>query len=267
MKRALYTIGKSARETHAGLSLQLGMTWSGVLHLSVFLIVAVDYILWSRAQPIILGAPVEIIMDEKLPTQKEAIGRHTSPLPLPPKVTERFKPAPVKPAQPNDLDAYQSKPAPKKPTTLPSKKTPPAPRPKAKPAPQGALKNLQDVTPKPTDRANVRRGDAKGTESDDEIRQILMRQFNACWNKESFMHVPNARDFVVIVNLILNQNGTVQTAQVSSPKKPSDPMYQVAVDEARNAVLDPRCQPIPLPAKKYDRWKELELVFDPKVME
>ncbi len=266
MKRALYTSGDDARDTHAGLSLRLGAKWSGILHLSVFLILAVDYIVWSRSQPIILGAPVEIIMDEKLPNQTHAIGRHQSKLPLPPKVTERFKPAPVKPAQANDPDAYRAQPAPKKPQALPSEKKAPAPRPKSKPKPQGALKNLQDVTTKPTERANVRRGDADGTENDDEIRRVLMRQFNACWNKEAFMHVANAKDFVVIVSLVMNQNGTVQTAQISSPKNPSDPMYQIAVDEARNAVLDPRCQPIPLPPKKYDRWKELEIVFDPKVM-
>lgn len=266
MQRALYTLNDLSRQTYENFSLRFGVKWSTILHVSIMLLLALDYILWSRAQPIVLGAPVEIIMDDKLPSQKEALGRHTSKLPLPPKVEEKFKPTPPKPAQANDPDAYRSQPAPKKPTALPTEKKNPAPLPKAKPKIQGALKNAQDVTTKPSEKANVRRGDAEGTENDDEIRQVLMRQFNACWNKETFMHVPNATEFVVIVSLVMNQNGTVQKASISSPKNPSDPMYQVAVDEARNAVLDPRCQPIPLPAKKYSRWKELELVFDPKVM-
>ncbi|USO01607.1 MAG: hypothetical protein H6849_00960 [Alphaproteobacteria bacterium] len=255
-----------ARKTYTQFSLVVGLRWSVIFHVCAILALALDYIFWARSQPIVLGGAVEIIMNDTLPSQKEALGRHQSKIPLPPKVIEKFKPAPTKPSDVSDPDAYRSKPAPKKPQEIPKEKRPPSPRPKTKPQPQGALKNLQDVTEKPTDKANVRHGSADGSESDDEIRTILMRQFNACWNKGTFMHAPNSRTFVVVVSLLMNQNGTVNKAEIISPKNTQNALYQVAVDEARNAVLDPRCQPIALPVQKYSRWKELEIVFDPKAM-
>jgi colicin import membrane protein len=44
----------------------------------------------------------------------------------------------------------------------------------------------------------------------------------------------------------------------------SSPLFQIAVESARGAVL--KCQPYRLPAAKYEAWSDVEVKFDPKEM-
>jgi len=46
----------------------------------------------------------------------------------------------------------------------------------------------------------------------------------------------------------------------------ASPSYRVAAESALRAVLNPRCHPFKLPREKYERWKRMTLVFDPKEM-
>ena len=46
----------------------------------------------------------------------------------------------------------------------------------------------------------------------------------------------------------------------------SDPDFRIAAENAHRAVLDPKCNPLPLPKEKFDEWKDLELSFNPKDM-
>ena len=39
-----------------------------------------------------------------------------------------------------------------------------------------------------------------------------------------------------------------------------------AVESAQRALLDPRCQPFPLPLHKYDAWRVVQITFDPQNM-
>ena len=45
-----------------------------------------------------------------------------------------------------------------------------------------------------------------------------------------------------------------------------DPDFRIAAENAHGAVLDPKCNPLPLPKEKFDEWKDLELTFNPKDM-
>ena len=44
----------------------------------------------------------------------------------------------------------------------------------------------------------------------------------------------------------------------------SDPFYRTAAESARRAVRV--CEPLPVPPKKYDIWRDIYLTFDPSRM-
>lgn len=41
-----------------------------------------------------------------------------------------------------------------------------------------------------------------------------------------------------------------------------DPNYRIAADAALRAIMNPRCQPWPLPLDKYEVWQTLTFNFD-----
>ena len=62
----------------------------------------------------------------------------------------------------------------------------------------------------------------------------------------------------------MNSDGTVRSATLLNTDQLSDPFFQAAADSARRALLNPRCQPLKLPADKYDQWQTFTITFDPK---
>ena len=74
-----------------------------------------------------------------------------------------------------------------------------------------------------------------------------------------------ARDMIVDVVMDIAKDGTVQKADVVN-KRPNDPGFQAAAESAQRAVLDPACNPLPLPPEKYEKWKRLTLRFNPRDM-
>ena len=99
-----------------------------------------------------------------------------------------------------------------------------------------------------------------GTEID-AVRRTIAR----CWL------VPNgargAKDLVVVIQMKLAKDGTVTKAVIADMARyKTDPAFKAAADSARRAVLDPKCNPLPLPPEKYDQWKDIEMPFNPKDM-
>jgi hypothetical protein len=83
--------------------------------------------------------------------------------------------------------------------------------------------------------------------------------------------VPNgargAKDLIVEIDMKIAQDGTVKAADVTEKGRyQSDPVFRSAADSARRAVLDPKCNPLPLSPEKYDQWKNLTMSFNPKDM-
>lgn len=65
----------------------------------------------------------------------------------------------------------------------------------------------------------------------------------------------------------MNADGTPRSAVIdNSSRGQSNPYFQAAADSARRAVLNPRCHPFKLPADKYDRWRTMTLIFNPRDM-
>ena len=95
----------------------------------------------------------------------------------------------------------------------------------------------------------------------DLIRQTIRK----CWHFPAGLR--NAEDLVVDIKMELDQAGNVTKAEiVDLNRMASDADFRTAAENAYRAVLDPNCNPLPLPKEKYDEWKELELSFNPKDM-
>lgn len=93
----------------------------------------------------------------------------------------------------------------------------------------------------------------------------VRHQLAKCWNVPA--GAKDGKELKVKVHLWLNPDGVVRQAKVlRDPFLQGHPFYKVAADRALNAVLDKKCNPLPLPKSKYDLWKEIVITFDPKDM-
>ncbi len=95
--------------------------------------------------------------------------------------------------------------------------------------------------------------------------QAVLNQLRRCWRVDTFS--ANARSLVVTMRAEIRQNGFVNQATIDivSPN-PIPPDYQIAVDRARTALQDLRCQPFSLPLNKYNAWRDIVIRFDPAQM-
>lgn len=97
-----------------------------------------------------------------------------------------------------------------------------------------------------------------------EIDQVR-RQIERCWNLPAGAR--GAENMVVSIRVEMNIDGTPGMAEVVEQERMrGDPYFRAAAESALRAVLNPRCHPFGLPREKYDSWKTMTLVFDPKEM-
>lgn len=93
----------------------------------------------------------------------------------------------------------------------------------------------------------------------------VRRKIYPCWSVPS--GAKGAKDLVVDIDMELSADGTVIKADVvDKARMKNDPYFNVAAESARRAVLDPKCNPLPLPKDKYDKWKDMTMSFNPKDM-
>ncbi len=93
----------------------------------------------------------------------------------------------------------------------------------------------------------------------------VRRQIERCWSLPA--SAKDADNVVVAIRVQMNADGTPRSAQVDNQGAMSgNPFYRVAAESALRAVLNPRCHPFKLPPDKYERWRTMTLVFNPKEM-
>jgi hypothetical protein len=82
-----------------------------------------------------------------------------------------------------------------------------------------------------------------------------------CWNP-----TPGARDQpIVTLTVQMNQDGTPVKADIQDTGRYSrDPVFRSAADAAYRAVMNPRCQPWPLPTDRFNGWHTITFNFDPR---
>ena len=94
----------------------------------------------------------------------------------------------------------------------------------------------------------------------DNVRQ----QITKCWNIQA--GAKNAQDMIIEISVAMNIDGTVRQAKIKNKGMQSDPFLRAMAESALRAVLNKRCQPFKLPRDKFDRWKTMKLLFNPKKM-
>jgi outer membrane biosynthesis protein TonB len=91
----------------------------------------------------------------------------------------------------------------------------------------------------------------------------VRRQIERCWNLPEGAR--EAGNLVVSIRVEMNADGTPRSAVIQNAgQMQANPHFQAAADSARRAVLNPRCHPFRLPADKFEHWRIMTLIFNPR---
>ena len=93
----------------------------------------------------------------------------------------------------------------------------------------------------------------------------LKAQIFGCWSIP--LGLPYNENLLVRIKLQLKPDGTVVKSEIldhARMNKPGQGFYKVLAESALRAVK--LCQPLRVPVKGYERWKELQLNFDAREM-
>jgi len=137
---------------------------------------------------------------------------------------------------------------------------------------QSVLKSIEQVKRDFSDKKK----NTEKTESEDKVTptklginlsiseiDAIRRHFEKCWNIPSGAR--EAGNLATEIKVRFNKKGNVLDARiVNVSRMKRDRYFRTAAESALRAVLNPRCQNAPLPEKKFDKWKNLTLNFDPK---
>lgn len=94
---------------------------------------------------------------------------------------------------------------------------------------------------------------------------VLNRHMKRFWNMPSGHE--KAYNIIVEVELFIRPDGSVEKANLVDLRRfKSDSEFRIAAESALRAILDPDCSPLPLDSSKYDLWKHMIFVFDPREM-
>ena len=93
----------------------------------------------------------------------------------------------------------------------------------------------------------------------------LKAQIFGCWSIP--LGLPYTENLLVRIKLQLKPDGTVMKSEIldhARMNKPGQGFYKVLAESALRAIQ--LCQPLRVPTTGYERWKDLQLNFDPKEM-
>ena len=93
----------------------------------------------------------------------------------------------------------------------------------------------------------------------------LRAQIFGCWSVP--LGLPYDEDLLVRIKLNLKKDGTIMKSEILDHQRmnrPGQKFYKVLAESALRAVR--LCQPLKVPPTGYDKWKELQLNFNPTEM-
>ena len=215
------------------------------------------------------------------PPQQQVVEKAPTPAPAPPKPPEpkieAAKPEPLPVPKPEVKKPEPPKPEPPKQVaqTPPPKRPDPPKKEQPKEDPIASiLKNLAPAKPapqQPQQQPRPQQQAAAQPAAPPSLSDVVTRseqdavkeKIRPCWYFDA--GAVDASKWIVTVRAQMSPDGRVLSAQVL-PSSQSGPAYTRAAEAARRAVLNPQCQPLPLPPGKYNQWKELDLTFNPQDM-
>ena len=93
----------------------------------------------------------------------------------------------------------------------------------------------------------------------------LRAQIFGCWSVP--LGLPYDGDLLVRIKLKLKKDGTITQSEILDHErmnKPGEKFYKILAESALRAVR--LCQPLKVPPTGYDKWKDLQLNFNPTEM-
>ena len=93
----------------------------------------------------------------------------------------------------------------------------------------------------------------------------LRAQIFGCWSVP--LGLPYDEDLLVRIKLNLKKDGTISKSEILDHERmnrPGQKFYKILAESALRAVRI--CQPLTVPPTGYDKWKELQLNFNPSEM-
>ena len=93
----------------------------------------------------------------------------------------------------------------------------------------------------------------------------LKAQIFGCWSIP--LGLPYNENLLVRIKLQLNPDGTISQSEIldhARMNKPGQGFYKVLAESALRAVR--MCQPLKVPPTGHDKWKDLQLNFNPEEM-
>ena len=93
----------------------------------------------------------------------------------------------------------------------------------------------------------------------------LRAQIFGCWSVP--LGLPYDEDLLVRIKLKLKKDGTITKSEILDHQRmnrPGQKFYKVLAESALRAVR--LCQPLKVPPTGYDKWKEIQLNFNPTEM-
>ena len=93
----------------------------------------------------------------------------------------------------------------------------------------------------------------------------LRAQIFGCWSVP--LGLPYGEDLLVRIKLQLKKDGTIMKSEILDHQrmnKPGQKYYKVLAESALRAIR--LCQPLKVPPTGYDKWKDLQLNFNPTEM-
>lgn len=270
-----------------------GSILSGIFHIALAMVVVFGLPSFMKPPPEPEPlSTVEVVTLAPKATAPELTKPPAPKQPDPPK--QEAKPEPTPPAPPPTPKTAEAKPEPK-PEPLPEKKAEvvkPEPK-KEEPKKEepkktevkkpekdkfdsvldSVLKNRAPVKPaqpdpqaKPVQQAAMPQHRQTAATLSDQLSRseldAIRDRVRPCWNFPA--GAPNAEKLTVTIEMQMNPDGTVRDAHIVDRSRLHDPFYRAAAEAALRASKNPRCQPFPLPAEKYNTtWKTLTFDFTP----
>ena len=93
----------------------------------------------------------------------------------------------------------------------------------------------------------------------------LRAQIFGCWSVP--LGLPYNEDLLVRIKLILKKDGTIMKSEILDHErmnKPGQAFYKILAESALRAVR--LCQPLKVPPTGYEKWKDIQLNFNPTEM-
>ncbi len=256
-----------------------GITWSGALHLLVF-------ILLVAGLPILFEPPPDneptAITVEILPitgiTNVKPSESKPAPKKEPEKPAEAKKPAPpVKTAEatpPPPPEKTEKKPEKKEEVKKPEEKKPEKKMKEEdllavlkavkETASKEGKKNTKDATETSEKQSKSQKYDPSMPMSLSE-KDAIKNQIMKCWTVPAGAR--DAHDLVIVLRVQYDRDGSYLKVELAGASKAryKDPYFRAAADSAIRAVR--MCSPLKeLSPEKYDTWRDMELHFDPREM-